>query len=240
MDIRMTGSSQPEKVTLSGVLNLYIYDLKELVLSPFQWGKREWTGFFLFLLSFAFCFFWADEPVRQFSQSYRDNAWISEFFKAVDLYGKGYFLFLSWIFLVAAGRYSQPRLLNYAHKMFEVFIFSGLLTNILKVLIGRWRPYGLHGNHYFTPFAFETPHVSFPSADVALAFSCSMIMASVYENRIWKAFWYILAVLTAFGRIYHDKHWSSDVLTSGVFTVYMSLWLLKRPGIRPVPGNNRS
>ena len=62
-------------------------------------------------------------------------------------------------------------------------------------------------------------HLSLPSGDVGVAVAYSMILAGFSRNRIWKAFWYLLAALTCLGRMYHDQHWFSDVLLAAIISL---------------------
>ncbi|MGE5456781.1 MAG: phosphatase PAP2 family protein, partial [Methanococcaceae archaeon] len=112
---------------------------------------------------------------------------------------------------------------------FESFIYSGLIVTIIKSVFGRWRPFAEHGNF---SFVFFTPgpndHLSLPSGDVAIAFAFSSVMAALFENKLWKIFWYMLALLAALGRIYHDQHWLSDTMLAAAITIWVGNFVNNR------------
>lgn len=210
-------------------LKLYFSDAGKLLASPVKWTRTEYIHFFLFIAAVSFCFV-IDLPVRQLFQSLRSDSG-EMIFKVGDIYGKGYIQAICLAVLLIMGYKYNRILINYAHLFLESLIFSGIAINVLKVTCGRWRPFTDKGNLHFTPFVglWETGKVSLPSADVALAFSTSLILAELYDNKLWKALWYFLAVMTALGRIYHDKHWSSDVVISIFICFYIVRWLKTQP-----------
>ncbi|MDP4172599.1 MAG: phosphatase PAP2 family protein [Bacteroidota bacterium] len=210
-------------------LALYFSDIKHFLMSPTNWSEKEYLHFLGFLTVMALCFF-IDEPVRRFFLSLRSPQ-ADMIFSVGNFYGKGYIQLLCIFVLFYLGTKHKGQLINIAHLLLESIIFSGFVTNLLKVTFGRWRPFTDHGNLHFTPFVYlwKTGQVSFPSADVSLAFSCSLIMAELYDNKLWKALWYILAIMTALGRLYHDKHWTSDVVMSTFLCFYLVKWLKTQP-----------
>ncbi|MBI4991401.1 phosphatase PAP2 family protein, partial [Candidatus Gottesmanbacteria bacterium] len=67
---------------------------------------------------------------------------------------------------------------------------------------------------------------SFPSGHTALAFAAAYILAK--EHKKWSRWYYLLAFLIAFSRIYLGKHYPSDVLFGiiiGISIGYLSLIL---------------
>jgi membrane-associated phospholipid phosphatase len=118
-------------------------------------------------------------------------------------------------------------------KIFEAFIFSGIIVTTIKSIFGRWRPYTEHGSSTYLFFTLgPNDHLSFPSGDVAVAFSFSVIIAGIFEHKLWKIFWYLLASITAVGRIYHDQHWLSDVITASMISILVGLNINKQNKIR--------
>ena len=139
-------------------------------------------------------------------------------FNVGHLYGKYYLTLIFFVSFYLIGLIlKNERVRKNGLRIFEAFIFSGIMVTVLKTLIGRWRPYTGKGSFAFDPFNLSSnDHFSLPSGDVAIAFAFSTIAAGFLKNRYWKVFCYFLAALTFFGRIYHDQHWMSDV-TLGAF-----------------------
>ncbi len=100
--------------------------------------------------------------------------------------------------------------------VFEAIAFSAAVTQSLKFLIGRSRPYTNDGNGTFTPLTLKKEHLSFPSGHSTSAFALSSALASRVKNPYVSAGLYSLATLTALSRVYSDDHWVSDIVLGSV------------------------
>lgn len=105
----------------------------------------------------------------------------------------------------------------------EAYVFSGLVTIITKSLLGRWRPYMNKDFLEFHGFSLtNNDQFSYFSGHAAVSFALSTILASSTENVYLKSFYYLLAVITCFSRIYHRQHWFSDVVTGAIIAYLIS------------------
>lgn len=98
------------------------------------------------------------------------------------------------------------------------FAVSSAITSILKVTIGRRRPYTDGGPYRFTPFAFHfnTSAMSFPSGHTSSIFSMMTVIAKRTRSTAVKIGAYVFATSVAFQRIWNRKHWVSDVIVGGI------------------------
>ncbi len=100
----------------------------------------------------------------------------------------------------------------------ESYIFTGILTVGMKVVLGRSRPEKNAGAWKYNLFTLDVGEMSFPSAHTSTAFSLASVIAGQYN--IWvDVSVYTLAGLTALSRIYHNKHWASDVFAGAVLGI---------------------
>ena len=201
-------------------------DFISLIISPLKWDSKQINYFLYFLALLTLCFY-VDVFFRDYVKTIHNNFYDAVFSYA-DKYGKPPLTIYVFILFYFGGLFivkNKIRIIGV--KIFESFIFSGIIITIIKSIIGRWRPYTGHGNWSFVPFTFgPNDHLSFPSGDVAVAFAFSVIIAGIFENKLWKIFWYLIAAITSIGRIYHDQHWLSDVTAAAILTIYIGNFII--------------
>lgn len=200
-------------------MKIIIEDLKRVLRDSISISKisiklnRKIFFLSVVFLSLYLIVFFIDQTIRDFFTKIHTD-YFDFLFNVGHFYGKLYLTLIFFISLYAIGLIFQKDIIRKnGLRILEAFIFSGIIVTILKSLFGRWRPYTEKGSFAFKPLNFSSnDHLSLPSGDVAIAFAFSTIAASFFENRYWKILCYSFAVLTFFGRIYHDQHWMSDVI----------------------------
>jgi membrane-associated phospholipid phosphatase len=106
------------------------------------------------------------------------------------------------------------------YEIGQSMVYTAALTQFLKISFGRARPYTGENPFYLRPFqSLSDDNWSLPSGHTSLAFSLSTILAGNTDSDLLKGLAYIPAFMTAFSRIYYDKHWASDVFM-GAFIGY--------------------
>jgi membrane-associated phospholipid phosphatase len=95
----------------------------------------------------------------------------------------------------------------------EALVCAGLTTTLLKSAFGRARPYNEVGAFVFQPPQLTNDaFLSLPSGHTTVAFALSSVLAERIGNPFVSIGLYGLAALTGLSRMYHTKHWASDVL----------------------------
>jgi len=178
--------------------------------SPFSFSSDDWckTGA---TIGGTALLFTVDKSVRTFSQSNQSNI-NNKIFNLDAYYGSAYTaIFTSAIYgygLFAKNKSIRKLGLNAS----EAFIYSVAITGILKTIIGRRRPYAGENHLFFKPLQITNDkYHSLPSGHTTAVFAVSTVMANYLDNTIWKVFWYGTAGLVGASRVYHNKHWISDV-----------------------------
>lgn len=110
---------------------------------------------------------------------------------------------------------------NLGLRLAEGTVYSGTITLLGKFAFGRGRPSKYEDNTSFCPFSIKWEQMSLPSGHTALSFAYSTIMASAYNNFLWKFSWFSLAALVGAARIYNTEHWFSDVLLGGAIGYFV-------------------
>lgn len=186
----------------------------ELIQQPFQFNSSDWlvtgataTGIGLSVL--------ADKDIRDFS--YRNISTFNNDIFSIDKYhGNLYTFVLSGGVYLTGLAISNEKVRRTGLKAVEAFIFSGAITGVTKVVLGRARPYMEKGNGFFTPFTFNNDYNSLPSGHTTVSFAVMTVFANSIDNFWWKTACYSTAGLVGMARIYHDQHWLSDVLLGAV------------------------
>jgi membrane-associated phospholipid phosphatase len=182
---------------------------KALFMAPLNWRSDDWLKFGALSAGTGLLFF-ADEPVRDWVQ--RNYSGTDYTLMKIDRY-YGYWPTL----IISAGLYGYGSLgkdkdiRRLGLKSAEAFLYAGLIANLIKPVIGRSRPDNGNGNTSFDLFSLGDKNHSLPSGHTTAAFAFSTVMAEAVDNVYWDILWYGTASLTGMARIYHDKHWVSDV-----------------------------
>jgi len=138
---------------------------------------------------------------------------LSEWLKLTWLFG-----FLPFWLLVACGvgcagsGANAARLKREAWGLVAAVVASGLLGNVLKILIRRERPHSGATGYTFRPWAdqpFSDGGLGLPSGHVCLAFAGAWVLSRICPRA--RALWYVLAVLCAANRLLEGRHFLSDV-----------------------------
>lgn len=105
-----------------------------------------------------------------------------------------------------------------AYKSANAVVYSGILTQAIKLVVGRPRPYV--ENQSVKPFSWDDDYWSFPSGHTASAFALARVLAEEYPD--YKGLFYGGALLVGLSRIYLDKHHASDVVAGAAIGLFAS------------------
>jgi membrane-associated phospholipid phosphatase len=116
--------------------------------------------------------------------------------------------------------------------IFTAIAASGLITDLIKWLMGRWRPkayfdqqiygFGLFGSGY--------EQTSFPSGHATTVWALSLSLAVIFPR--YRFLWYGLAIIVSISRMVVGAHYLSDIL-AGLYVAAMTVNFLRdRPLFR--------
>jgi membrane-associated phospholipid phosphatase len=93
-------------------------------------------------------------------------------------------------------------------------IVSGVLSRVVKILVGRARPRAVaDGLEHWGPSLASAFH-SFPSGHATSAFTLAAVLAVVAPS--WRGSFYAAAAVIAFSRVALDAHFLADVVAGGL------------------------
>ncbi len=111
--------------------------------------------------------------------------------------------------------------------VFTAVAASGLITDLIKWVAGRWRPKAhvteqLYGFDFFGVVYEQT---SFPSGHATTIWAVSLSLAILFPRG--RFLWYALAILVTISRLIIGAHYLSDTL-AGFYVAVMTVILLSR------------
>ena len=111
--------------------------------------------------------------------------------------------------------------------IFTVAAFSGIVSQVLKRIIGRARPrmYDQFGEFHFVIPGFPSVYASFPSGHAITAFACAVALGYFLPRLRWALL--TLAILVAISRVVVGAHYASDVI-AGAAIGWLSAVLVRR------------
>ena len=186
-----------------------------LLISPFYFDNGDWTKTGSAIAGTALLFT-VDKNIKPFALR-NQNKLNDNIFNLDSYYGNEYSVILAWGIYGYGALTDNNRVRKVGLNAVEAFIYSGAITGALKLIIGRRRPYAGDDHLFWRPFQFtNTDYQSLPSGHTTVSFAVSTVLAKSVDNSLWKTFWYGTAGLVGASRIYHNKHWLSDVFLGGV------------------------
>jgi membrane-associated phospholipid phosphatase len=211
--------------------------------SPLHWQCRDFgaaSGALWITGGSAFLDTYIRDAVKQDGDAHAKLA------DAARLYGEGWFVVGVTLGGYGTGLLIKDRWLRETALLAGTAILvSTVVTQVLKPIVGRGRPYLNSGNGTFHPLTLtNNDYHSFPSGHTVAAFSLSSVLAARIDHPLATIGLYGLATLTALSRVYTDQHWFSDVVFGGIFASAIGRSLVawhdeRSPGqhaIRILPG----
>lgn len=127
----------------------------------------------------------------------------------------------------------------------EAIIFANTVTNVLKKVVGRARPYVSGDPHDFKfmgGFSDGHDRSSFPSGHTTTAFAFAAAVASESRTKWPKQWWsgwlipvgvYSGATVVGISRLYHNAHWASDVALGAAIGTFSGIKVIQYAHAHP-------
>ncbi len=196
---------------------------------PLMSSRFAWTvGAALFVGA------WLDASVREEALEMQ-GAWSDRVASVAKTFGGGKYVFPALGLSYAAGRVSGLKpLTDVSGHALVATVSAGLVTGAIKTLVGRERPYVGGSPSRFEPFTFTFKNESFPSGHTAMAFALATTFAAETPDRVSDVFFFVGATMTGLSRIYHDRHWLTDVVAGAGVGYLAGRWATRAHRRLPV------
>lgn len=190
-------------------------------------------GSVLLMAMMAFSYGLIDRPLALYCQTLNQD--IVQIFQLITELGKstGYLIGFAALFVFFKFFRRRPVATNRALFLFSAVALSGLATDLIKPLVGRFRPKllfeaGLYG---FEPLRIGYEYNSFPSGHAATVFALAAALSFFFPR--WRLPLFSFAAVVGLSRIIVGAHYLSDVMAGayvGVMTVFALVLICRRRG----------
>jgi len=183
----------------------------------------------LILLSFSIIIFYLffDKEIAYFFHTHITGK-TKHIIKLISNFGKAeYYLIPSFIvFLIY--RNKNLFIKKASLLVFYSVIISGILVNIIKVIVARYRPPALFKENLYGFHGFDIGFLvnSFPSGHTTTAFSGFVALALVMPK--YKYIFILLAIIIALTRIMLSVHYVSDIIAGAMLGTLTTYFLYKK------------
>jgi membrane-associated phospholipid phosphatase len=203
---------------------------------PAHWDKKDWTRFSL-LAAGTGAMLLADWEIRNIAQHNKSNV-AESFARTVEPFGNTYGLYLFPAMYVVGAITRQPKIESAGLTGAKALAISTVIYTASKKLIRRNRPdAAISSWDYAAPFAKQR-YTSSPSGHSNTIFTAATMLALEFKDQKWVGpLAYTIATATAVSRIYHNRHWASDVVLGSLMGHFVTkaVWKASQKKPRKIP-----
>jgi hypothetical protein len=193
---------------------LLVKDVAHTLTAPANWDSGEWRQFGIAGAAILGTGLLLDRPVRDAVQRNRKHG-PDRFITYAERFGSGYSFGVLGGFYVAGAFAGDARAMLVAQDgLASSLIATGMIAPALKFIVGRSRPNANKGSGDF--HVFSRKHEAFPSGHATQAFAVATVIAAHYDDPWVRTISFGTAGLVGFARVYHDAHFTSDVLAGAL------------------------
>jgi len=112
-------------------------------------------------------------------------------------------------------------------EMVQASLYSEAITQSLKIVLGRARPFEEKGAFNFHPFNIsDFGFHSLPGGHNTNGWAMSTVLSRNAHSRALKILAYVPAALTFVSRVYQDQHWTSDDFLGAAIGILVGTWVV--------------
>lgn len=193
--------------------------------SPWRWDKSDWATASI-VAGVTGIFFVLDDELREDFKEGRSST-TDDISSVFEPFGNSAIILPAMAGFYLYGYLGENEKVERVSLLaVESLLVTGLFTTIVKVSMGRTRPFdGVPNDEFKGP---RTGNNSLPSGHTSTAFTIATVMANEYEHvPLVSPISYGLATLTGLSRLNDQKHWASDVVLGAALGYFTAKTILK-------------
>ena len=191
------------------------------------------------VVAVAVLMLWVDHPLALYMAQYRDTTFVNVFEIITDLANSAIWYAVALVGILLAWRQRKLDTSPEAHALYTQrlraalyviasMVTSGLLINLIKVIVGRSRPKLLvnDGIADYTPFDRWYDDCSFPSGHSQSIWAAMIALAFIFPRLRFPLL--LFAVVVSSSRVIVGAHYASDVIAGAFFAFAVALPMRRR------------
>lgn len=125
-------------------------------------------------------------------------------------------------------------LLEVFYISISAFVMTSIINPLLKAIIYRQRPYETFTENLFFSYKrayeegrfftnmYDSTYYSMPSGHTIAIASIFAVYGFYVKNKLLKFVYFGIPLITAFGRVYTNKHWLSDTIVAYLLGIFIA------------------
>lgn len=128
----------------------------------------------------------------------------------------------------------KKKLLEVLYISISALVMTSIINPLLKAIIYRQRPYETFAENLFFSYKrayeegrfftnmYDSTYYSMPSGHTIAIASIFAVYGFYVKNKFLKFVYFGIPLVTAFGRVYTNKHWLSDTIVAYFFGIFIA------------------
>lgn len=203
---------------------------------PLRWQKKDWLKFSTLIGTVGATMIF-DKKIKNIAL-HNQNDFSNSVAGIAGTAGSNYGLFVFPLVYATGLASGNKHIESIGLRGSKAMAISSAICLASKNIIRRSRP-----NASETPFNYALPfskyqYSSTPSAHTSIAFTMATVLVQEFPHEKWLApVAYSVASLTGISRIYHNRHWASDVVLGAAlgYFVTQTVYAIERKKYRKWP-----